>query len=374
MSPRRAPDLVVIRRLVVVAPVAALQRLSDSGTVPVHCGSASAPSRRTVRKARQSAIDGILAEIATLGGATNLVNAPAWLGNVTWDLLAGTNQIRNLHATGPLSIQLANDDWTLSFGCDLAGMVARRGGGWGEHVDEAAEAYNARPHQAVTVAPEDVETMPTATFRVYQDNATKFQHNKKLTEGRKRRLEEAEAFRAPTNARRSFEPQYGPDLGCELKEKGRPGAKLVAEVKEKGRPGAKSVAEAKTWQLDVGSTKPPKRSSHAAVYDPQGKAMVIFGGYNDHGGRGGPGLDCWKSAFFAAFSPVAVGRPGFSDAYTDQGRLDDTWAFDLAVTTMKKAGARASTAGSLPSLLLTSRRLLLGVLVSGPVHGPRPVG
>ena len=66
----------------------------------------------------QSAIDGILAEIATLGGATNLVNAPAWVGNVTWDLLAGTNQIRNLHATGPLSIQLANDDWTLSFGCD----------------------------------------------------------------------------------------------------------------------------------------------------------------------------------------------------------------------------------------------------------------
>ena len=55
---------------------------------------------------------------------------------------------------------------------DLAGMVARRGGGWGEHVDEAAEAYNARPHQAVTVAPEDVETMPTATFRVYQDNAS----------------------------------------------------------------------------------------------------------------------------------------------------------------------------------------------------------
>ena len=26
----------------------------------------------------QSAIDGILAEIATLGGATNLVNAPTW--------------------------------------------------------------------------------------------------------------------------------------------------------------------------------------------------------------------------------------------------------------------------------------------------------
>ena len=66
----------------------------------------------------QSAIDGLLAEIATLGGATNLVNAPAWQGEITWDLLAGTNQIRNLHAVAPLSIQLANDNWTLSFSVD----------------------------------------------------------------------------------------------------------------------------------------------------------------------------------------------------------------------------------------------------------------
>ena len=93
---------------------------------------------------------------------------------------------------------------------DLAGEVARHGGGWGEHVENVTEAYNARPHQAVYAAPEDVETQPATTFRVYQDNAAKFQHNKELTEGRKRRLEEAGAFRAPTNARRSFEPQYGP--------------------------------------------------------------------------------------------------------------------------------------------------------------------
>ena len=65
----------------------------------------------------QSAIDGILAEIATLGGATNLVNAPAWVGEITWDLV-GTNQIRNLHAVAPLSIALANDNWTLSLSCD----------------------------------------------------------------------------------------------------------------------------------------------------------------------------------------------------------------------------------------------------------------
>eukprot|EP00439_Symbiodinium_sp_Y106_P018049 s13330_g2.t1 len=40
----------------------------------------------------QSAIDGLLAEIATLGGATNLVNASTWQGEITFDLLAGTNQ------------------------------------------------------------------------------------------------------------------------------------------------------------------------------------------------------------------------------------------------------------------------------------------
>ena len=60
----------------------------------------------------QSAIDGIL------GGATNLVNAPAWPSNITWDLLAGTNTVRNLHAVAPLSIQLENENWTVSFACD----------------------------------------------------------------------------------------------------------------------------------------------------------------------------------------------------------------------------------------------------------------
>ena len=85
---------------------------------------------------------------------------------------------------------------------DLAGKVARDGGGWAEHVGEVTEAYNA--------APEDVETKPAATFRVLRDNAEKFEHNKNLTEGRQRRLEEAGAFRAPTNAARSFQPQYGP--------------------------------------------------------------------------------------------------------------------------------------------------------------------
>ena len=76
---------------------------------------------------------------------------------------------------------------------DLAGWPARR-----DHVDKAAEAYNARPHQAVRVAPEDVETMPAASFRVYRDNAQKFKHNDELTRSRQRRLEEAGAFPAST--------------------------------------------------------------------------------------------------------------------------------------------------------------------------------
>ncbi|CAE7780885.1 unnamed protein product, partial [Symbiodinium necroappetens] len=91
----------------------------------------------------------------------------------------------------------------------LAGEVAKRGGQWDRHLENTTEAYNARPHEAVHAAPEDVETQPATQFRVLQDNAEKFQHNKTLTEGRQARLKAAGAFRAPTNARRSFEPSYG---------------------------------------------------------------------------------------------------------------------------------------------------------------------
>ena len=87
--------------------------------------------------------------------------------------------------------------------------MARDGGKWDDHVANATEAYNARPHEAVHAAPEDVETQPSTEFRVLQDNAAKFQHDKELTEGRRRRLEAAGTFRAPTKAARSFQPQYG---------------------------------------------------------------------------------------------------------------------------------------------------------------------
>ena len=68
----------------------------------------------------QSAIDAILAQLAILnaGGGSNLTNAQAWLGEITWDLLLGTNTLRNLHFNEPLSVSLQNDNFTLSLACD----------------------------------------------------------------------------------------------------------------------------------------------------------------------------------------------------------------------------------------------------------------
>ena len=53
---------------------------------------------------------------------------------------------------------------------------------WSDHFERAAGAYNARPHETVHGAPEDVERQPATEFRVLQDNADKFQHNKDLTD------------------------------------------------------------------------------------------------------------------------------------------------------------------------------------------------
>ena len=87
---------------------------------------------------------------------------------------------------------------------DLATRVARKGGQWSDHFERAVGAYNARPHETVHGAPEDVEKQPATEFRV-----DKFQHNKDLTDRRVKAVEDAGAFRAPTNAARSFNPQYG---------------------------------------------------------------------------------------------------------------------------------------------------------------------
>ena len=77
----------------------------------------------------------------------------------------------------------------------LATRVARKGGQWSDHFERAAGAYNARPHETAHGAPENVEKQPATEFRVLQDNADKFQHNKDLTDRRAKAVEDAGAER-----------------------------------------------------------------------------------------------------------------------------------------------------------------------------------
>ena len=68
----------------------------------------------------QSALDAILAELAALqlSGSGGVVNAPAWAGFTTWELVRGSNVVRNLLFMAPLSAALANGDDTLSITAD----------------------------------------------------------------------------------------------------------------------------------------------------------------------------------------------------------------------------------------------------------------
>ena len=71
------------------------------------------------KTALQSALDAILAELAALQlSGSGVVNAPAWAGFTTWELLRGSSVVRNLHFVAPLSAALANGDDTLSITAD----------------------------------------------------------------------------------------------------------------------------------------------------------------------------------------------------------------------------------------------------------------
>ena len=74
----------------------------------------------------QSALDAILAELAALqlSGSGGVVNAPAWANFTTWELVRGSNIVRNLHLGAPLSAALANGDDTLSITADCYSIAA----------------------------------------------------------------------------------------------------------------------------------------------------------------------------------------------------------------------------------------------------------
>ena len=70
--------------------------------------------------ASETTLDAILAELAALqlSGSGGVVNAPTWAGFTTWELVRGSNVVRNLHLGAPLSAALANGDDTLSITAD----------------------------------------------------------------------------------------------------------------------------------------------------------------------------------------------------------------------------------------------------------------
>ena len=110
------------------------QRSLLAGTPASQRSRAPRPTRRcwprTPRTPRsqpalQSALDAILADLAALqlsGGG--VVNALAWAGLTTWELVRGSNVVRNLHLEPPLSAALANGDDTLSITADCYSVAA----------------------------------------------------------------------------------------------------------------------------------------------------------------------------------------------------------------------------------------------------------
>ena len=95
----------------------------------------------------------------------------------------------------------------------LAGRIAKGAKDWSVELPKEVNAHNNKPHEAVHGPPAQIESKNggdnAQNFRVLQDNAAKFVHNRALTQRRMGELKEAGAFRAPTGAPRSFQPQYG---------------------------------------------------------------------------------------------------------------------------------------------------------------------
>ena len=95
---------------------------------------------------------------------------------------------------------------------DLAGRIAKKGGDWSAELGKVVNSHNNKPHDAVYGAPSRVEGNGgdnPQMFRVMQDNAAKFVHNRALTQRRMGEIKDAGGFRAPTGNARSFNPQYG---------------------------------------------------------------------------------------------------------------------------------------------------------------------
>ena len=107
------------------ASISALQGAkADTSLLASYATNAALSASKTTL---QSALDAILAELAALqlSGSGGVVNAPAWAGFTTWELVRGSSVVRNLHLErAPLSAALANGDDTLSITADCYSIAA----------------------------------------------------------------------------------------------------------------------------------------------------------------------------------------------------------------------------------------------------------
>ncbi len=106
-----------------------------------------------------------------------------------------------------------------------------------------------------------------------------------------------------------------------------------------------SIASHGWTPVSTSGTKPPARFGHTLIFDPVRRRLIVFGGqsgafFNDTwafdlaaktwrqlgGGNPGPKPRYGHSAIY---DPVRD-RMVISHGFTDSGRFDDTWAFDLA--------------------------------------------
>ena len=83
----------------------------------------------------------------------------------------------------------------------------RKGGQWSDHFERAAGVYNARSTRR-TARPRTWRSSRPQSLGFSKTTPTS-SSNKNLTDRRVKTVENAGAFRAPTNAARSFNPQYG---------------------------------------------------------------------------------------------------------------------------------------------------------------------
>jgi uncharacterized protein (TIGR03437 family) len=155
-----------------------------------------------------------------------------------------------------------------------------------------------------------------------------------------------------------------------------------------------SMQERAWTELRPSGTAPGARFGHSLLFDPQRRRLILFGGqasafFNDTwayeietnrwtllaGSRNAPNERYGHSAVYDA----SRGRMLISHGFTDEGRFDDTWAFDLSNNTWRDISPPAGGVRPLRRCLhhavadpAGNQMLLYGGCASG--FGPCPLG